>query len=163
IRGLQNSKTEERRDACLPDRILRSCNLRISTLHSCIFQFRFFHFLPAGQARYASRNSKTILSCKQYAFIWTTYPIITTLSDVRKHHQFQAGDGAWPPFFVMPRIVTVRAKGTSEEDTISLVLSQDAVCVGPDGDPYCGVTLNADQARYLAERLTNLATEIENT
>ena len=62
----------------------------------------------------------------------------------------------------MPSIVTVRAKGTSEEDTISLVLSQDAVCVGPDGDPYCGVTLSADQARYLAERLTNLATEIEN-
>jgi hypothetical protein len=62
----------------------------------------------------------------------------------------------------MPRIVTVRAKGTSKEDSISLVLSQDAVCVGPDGDPYCGVTLSAGQARFLAERLTNLATEIEN-
>jgi len=43
-----------------------------------------------------------------------------------------------------------------------LVLSQDAVCVGPDGDPWCGVTLNSEQARSLAQRLCNIATEIEN-
>src|SRR5215469_15357204 len=62
----------------------------------------------------------------------------------------------------MPRIVTLRAKGQLKEDVISLVLSQDAISVGPDGDPWCGVTLNAEQARLLAQRLCNIATEIEN-
>jgi hypothetical protein len=36
------------------------------------------------------------------------------------------------------------------------------VCAGPDGDPWCGVTLNAEQARSLAQRLSNIAAEIEN-
>jgi hypothetical protein len=62
----------------------------------------------------------------------------------------------------MPRIVALRAKGQSQDDVVSLVLSQDAVVAGPDGDPWCGVTLNVEQARCLAQRLCNLATEIEN-
>jgi len=62
----------------------------------------------------------------------------------------------------MPRIVTVRSKGSSKEDVISVVLSQDAVSAGPDGDPWCGVTLSAEQARCLAERLRTLASEIES-
>src|SRR5262249_16432153 len=47
-------------------------------------------------------------------------------------------------------------------DAISVVLSQDAVIAGPDGDPWCGVTLDAEQARCLAQRLFTIATEIEN-
>jgi hypothetical protein len=62
----------------------------------------------------------------------------------------------------MPQIVTLRSKGQCSEDVISLVLSQDAVCVGPNGDPWCGVTLNSEQARSLAQRLCNIADEIEN-
>src|SRR5262245_53760876 len=62
----------------------------------------------------------------------------------------------------MPRIVTLRSKDQSNNDVISLVLSQDAVSVGPDGDPWCGVTLNSEQARSLAERLADFAVEIEN-
>jgi hypothetical protein len=62
----------------------------------------------------------------------------------------------------MPHIVTLRSQGQSTEDVISLVLSQDAISAGPGGDPWCGVTLNAAQARCLAERLCNLAAEIEN-
>lgn len=62
----------------------------------------------------------------------------------------------------MPQIVTLRSKGQSSQDVISLVLSQDAVCVGPNGDPWCGVTLNSEQARSLAQRLCNIADEIEN-
>src|SRR5262249_23593491 len=46
----------------------------------------------------------------------------------------------------MPHIVTLRSKG-QEQDVISLVLSQDAVCTEPDGNPWSGVTLNAEQAR----------------
>src|SRR5262245_58629321 len=61
----------------------------------------------------------------------------------------------------MPRIATLRSKGPSKRDVISLVLSQDAVSTGPDGDPWCGVTLNPEQARCLAERLCHLASEIE--
>ena len=62
----------------------------------------------------------------------------------------------------MPHIVTLRSKGQSRQDVISLVLSQDAVSAGPDGDPWCGVNLNTEQARLLAQRLCNLAAEIEN-
>jgi hypothetical protein len=62
----------------------------------------------------------------------------------------------------MPHIVTLRSKGQSRQDVISLVLSQDAVSAGPDGDPWCGVTLNTEQARSLAQRLCNIAAEIEN-
>jgi len=62
----------------------------------------------------------------------------------------------------MPQIVTIRSKGQAKEDIISLVLSQDAVSAGPDGDPWCGVSLNAEQARWLAQRLCDMAAEIEN-
>src|SRR5215471_3554287 len=61
----------------------------------------------------------------------------------------------------MPHIVTLRSK-SQEQDVISLVLSQDAVTTGPDGNPWSGVTLNAEQARCLAQRLCNIAAEIEN-
>ena len=62
----------------------------------------------------------------------------------------------------MPRIFTIRAKDDSDRDVISLVLSQDAVSVGPNGDPWCGVTLSSAQARSLAQRLASIAVEIEN-
>lgn len=62
----------------------------------------------------------------------------------------------------MPRILTLRSKEQFKDDLISLVLSQDAVSAGPDGDPWCGVTLNVEQARCLAQRLCTIAAEIEN-
>jgi hypothetical protein len=62
----------------------------------------------------------------------------------------------------MPRIHTVRTKNDFNQDVISLVLSQDSVSAGPDGDPWCGVSLSAEQARSLAQRLCNIAIEIEN-
>lgn len=62
----------------------------------------------------------------------------------------------------MPRIVTIRSRDESNKESISLVLSQDAISVGPSGDPWSGVTLSADQARTLAGRLSALATELEN-
>src|SRR5262249_36369186 len=45
--------------------------------------------------------------------------------------------------------------------TIAVVLSQDAVCLGPDGQPWSGVSLNAELARSLAARLLSLANEID--
>jgi hypothetical protein len=62
----------------------------------------------------------------------------------------------------MPHIVAFRSKGQSKGDGISVVLSQDAVITGPDGDPWCGVTMDAEQARCMAQRLHSIATEIEN-
>lgn len=62
----------------------------------------------------------------------------------------------------MPRIVTLRSKNGLDQDVISLVLSQDAVTTGPEGDPWCGVSLSSAQARCLAQRLSSIATEIEN-
>jgi len=61
----------------------------------------------------------------------------------------------------MPQIVAVRAKDDSSRDTITVVLSQDAVCLGPDGQPWAGVSLSASLARSLAERLLGLAKEVE--
>jgi nucleotide-binding universal stress UspA family protein len=61
----------------------------------------------------------------------------------------------------MPQIVAIRTKDDSSRDTISVVLSQDAVCLGPDGQPWSGVSLTAQLARSLAERLLGLAKEIE--
>jgi nucleotide-binding universal stress UspA family protein len=52
-------------------------------------------------------------------------------------------------------------KDDSSRDTIAVVLSQDAVCLGPDGQPWSGVSLNAELARSLAGRLLKLANEIE--
>jgi hypothetical protein len=61
----------------------------------------------------------------------------------------------------MPQIVAVRTKDDSSRESIAVVLSQDAVCLGPDGQPWAGVSLNAELARSLAERLLCLAKEIE--
>src|SRR5215813_4026323 len=62
----------------------------------------------------------------------------------------------------MPRVVALRSTDRSKSDVVSLVLSQDAVVLGPNGDPWCGVSLSAEQARSLANRLSNIAAEIEN-
>lgn len=61
----------------------------------------------------------------------------------------------------MPQIVAVRTKDVSSRDIISVVLSQDAVCLGPDGQPWAGVALNAQLARSLAQRLLGLANELD--
>jgi hypothetical protein len=61
----------------------------------------------------------------------------------------------------MPQIVAIRTRDDASRDTISVVLSQDAVCLGPDGQPWSGVSLSASLARSLAERLLGLAKEIE--
>jgi hypothetical protein len=61
----------------------------------------------------------------------------------------------------MPQIVAVRTKDDSSRESIAVVLSQDAVCLGPDGQPWAGVSLNAELARSLAERLLCLAQEID--
>ena len=61
----------------------------------------------------------------------------------------------------MPQITAVRSKDDSSQDTISVVLSQDAMCVGPDGQPWSGVSLDTKLARSLAARLLELAKEIE--
>jgi|SRR5262245_1664369 len=62
----------------------------------------------------------------------------------------------------MPRIVTIRSKNDTHHDVICLVLSQDAITIDGNGDPWCGVTLTSEQARSLAERLCDFALEIEN-
>jgi hypothetical protein len=62
----------------------------------------------------------------------------------------------------MPQIVAVRTKDDSSQETIAVVLSQDAVCLGPDGQPWSGVSLSAPLARSFAERLLGLAKEIED-
>ncbi|HEV3036884.1 MAG TPA: universal stress protein [Candidatus Angelobacter sp.] len=61
----------------------------------------------------------------------------------------------------MPQIIAVRTQDDSFRDTIAVVLSQDAVCLGPDGQPWAGVSLSAELARALAERLLGLAREVE--
>jgi nucleotide-binding universal stress UspA family protein len=61
----------------------------------------------------------------------------------------------------MPQIVTIRTKDDSAGDSIAVVLSQDAVCLGPDGQPWSGVSLKSEEARKLAARLLSLVKEIE--
>jgi nucleotide-binding universal stress UspA family protein len=61
----------------------------------------------------------------------------------------------------MPQIVTIRTKDDSAGESIAVVLSQDAVCLGPDGQPWSGVSLKSEEARKLAARLLSLAMEIE--
>jgi hypothetical protein len=61
----------------------------------------------------------------------------------------------------MPQIVTVRTKDDTTGESIAVVLSQDAVCLGPDGQPWSGVSLKSEEARKLAARLLSLAMEIE--
>lgn len=62
----------------------------------------------------------------------------------------------------MPSISTIRSKDTENNDVVALILSQDSVSASPDGDPWCGIALSAEQARSLAERLRDFAAEIEN-
>src|SRR5262245_37031033 len=63
---------------------------------------------------------------------------------------------------IMPSISTIRSKDAESNDVVALILSQDSVSAGPDGDPWCGIALSAAQARSLAERLCDFAAEIEN-
>src|SRR5215831_10782491 len=62
----------------------------------------------------------------------------------------------------MPSISTIRSKDAENNEVVALILSQDSVSAGPDGDPWCGVSLSAEQARSLAQRLYDMAIEIEN-
>jgi nucleotide-binding universal stress UspA family protein len=61
----------------------------------------------------------------------------------------------------MPQIVTLRTDSDPNGETIAVVLSQDSVCLGPDGQPWSGVSLNSQEALQLASRLISLALEIE--
>ncbi len=55
-----------------------------------------------------------------------------------------------------------RAPDANGRDAIALVLSQDAMFVTKEGDPFPGVALYAAQAREIAYRLLLFAQEIEN-
>ncbi len=59
-------------------------------------------------------------------------------------------------------ISVFRAPDKNGRDAIALLLSQDAMVVLEDGDPYPGVALYAPQAREIAYRLLLFAHEIEN-
>ena len=59
-------------------------------------------------------------------------------------------------------ISVFRAPDKNGRDAIALLLSQDAMVVLEDGDPYPGVALYAPQAREIAYRLLLFAQEIEN-
>jgi hypothetical protein len=63
----------------------------------------------------------------------------------------------------MPQIAAVRTKDDSSRETIAVVLLQDAVCLGPDGQPWSGVSLSSQEARKLAACLVSLALEIEGS
>ncbi len=55
-----------------------------------------------------------------------------------------------------------RAPDKNGRDAIALLLSQDAMVVLEDGDPYPGVALYAPQAREIAYKLLLFAQEIES-
>jgi hypothetical protein len=55
-----------------------------------------------------------------------------------------------------------RAPDKNGRDAIAVVLSQDAMFVNEEGDPYPGVALYVPQAREIAHRLLLFAQEIEN-
>jgi hypothetical protein len=59
-------------------------------------------------------------------------------------------------------ISVFRAPDKHGRDAIALLLSQDAMVVLEDGEPYPGVALYAPQAREIAHRLLLFAQEIEN-
>jgi nucleotide-binding universal stress UspA family protein len=63
----------------------------------------------------------------------------------------------------MPRLTAVRTKNETGKDVVALVLSQDAVALDLDGNPWCGVALDAEQSRTLARRLEGFACEIESS
>jgi hypothetical protein len=58
-------------------------------------------------------------------------------------------------------ISVFRAPDKNGRDAIALLLSQDAMVVLEDGEPYPGVALYAPQARQVAYRLLLFAQEIE--
>jgi hypothetical protein len=55
-----------------------------------------------------------------------------------------------------------RAPDKNGRDAIAVALSQEAMFVTAEGDPYPGVALYAPQAREVAYRLLLFAQEIEN-
>ena len=55
-----------------------------------------------------------------------------------------------------------RAPDKNGREAIAIVLSQDAMFVTAEGDPFPGVALYAPQAREIAYRLLLFAQEIEN-
>lgn len=59
-------------------------------------------------------------------------------------------------------ISALRAPYKNGRDAMALLLSQDAMLVLEDGEPYQGVALYAPQAREVAYRLLLFAQEIEN-
>jgi hypothetical protein len=59
-------------------------------------------------------------------------------------------------------ISVLRAPDKEGRDAIALLLSQDAMVVLEDGEPYPGVALYAPQAREVAYRLLLFAQEIES-
>lgn len=61
----------------------------------------------------------------------------------------------------MPQIVAVRTNDDPSRETIAVVLSQDAICLDPDGQPWPAVSLSSEEARRFAARLVSLALEIE--
>jgi hypothetical protein len=59
-------------------------------------------------------------------------------------------------------ISVFRTLDKTGRDSVAVVLSQDAMFVNVEGDPYPGVALYAPQAREIAYRLLMFAQEIEN-
>jgi len=59
-------------------------------------------------------------------------------------------------------ISVFRAPDKDGREAIALLLSQDAMVVLEDGEPYPGVALYAPQAREIAYRLLLFAQQIEN-
>jgi hypothetical protein len=59
-------------------------------------------------------------------------------------------------------ISALRAPDKNGRDAIALLLSQDAMVVLEDGEPYPGVAPYAPQAREVAYRLLLFSREIEN-
>jgi hypothetical protein len=55
-----------------------------------------------------------------------------------------------------------RAPDKNGREAIAVVLSQDAMFISAEGDPFPGVALCATQAREFAYRLLLFAQEIEN-
>jgi hypothetical protein len=55
-----------------------------------------------------------------------------------------------------------RTPDKNGRDSIAVVLSQDAMFITTEGDPFPGVALYAPQAREIAYRLLLFAQEIEN-
>jgi hypothetical protein len=59
-------------------------------------------------------------------------------------------------------ISVFRAPDSKGRDSIAVVLSQDAIVLNVDGEPFPGVAVHPAQARELAYRLLLFAQEIEN-